>query len=133
MRLTGPVAYLAGRKDFPLGRELWPPGDYGPRRPAATIVSMNLSPTTTAATKRALAGAVLALGVLGTLAVGQANATPSIPIPPPTPTGPVNDIKIGNRSQLSQSAGDPAPPNQQTTVTGRPQTLVFKIDRIVIR
>ncbi len=97
------------------------------------------------AAKRGLAAGILALGALGalgSLGAGQASAapalplTPSIPIPPPSPTEsasgsraaewPVNDIKIGNRSQFSQ----PAPPSQQTSNAGRPQTLVFKIGRL---
>jgi hypothetical protein len=47
-------------------------------------------------------------------------------------TATVNDIKIGNRSQFVQSADTPPPAIQQTAITGRPQTLAFKIGRFVI-
>ncbi len=39
-------------------------------------------------------------------------------------TWPVNDIKIGNRSQFSSS--------NTSTISGRPQVLVFKIGRVII-
>jgi len=75
------------------------------------------SSTAGAASKRVLAAAMLALGALSSLAVGDAQATPSIPIPPPSPaeaasgsqspaTESFNNIKIGNRSQFIQSRQD---------------------------
>lgn len=39
-----------------------------------------------------------------------------------------NDIKIGNRSQFSNAGANTM---DSSTITGRPQTLVFKVGRFV--
>jgi hypothetical protein len=81
--------------------------------------------TSTTPTARWFAGFAMAAGlgsaVLASSAVASGDDTTT-----------VNDIKIGNRSQFVQSADTPPPPVQQTTITGRPQTLVFKIGRLMI-
>jgi hypothetical protein len=79
-------------------------------------------------TTRVLAAFAMAAG-LGT-AIVAASAVASADVS--TDVSGANDIKIGNRSQFVQSADNPAPPTQQTSSAGRPQTLVFKIQRFVI-
>ncbi len=87
-----------------------------------------MNATVTKTTTRWLAASVMAAGLGTAIVAGTAVASADIA----TDTTGVNDIKIGNRSQFVQSAATPPPPNQQATITGRPQTLVFKISRFVI-
>jgi hypothetical protein len=87
---------------------------------------MNATVTTT--TTRWLAAFVIAAGLGTAIVAGTAVASADTG----TDTNGVNDIKIGNRSPFVQSAVTPPPPNQQANITGRPQTLAFKISRFVI-
>lgn len=87
-----------------------------------------MNATVTKTTTGWLAAFVMAAGLGTAIVAGTAVASADIA----TDTTGVNDIKIGNRSQFVQSAATPPPPNQQATITGRPQTLVFKISRFVI-
>ena len=87
-----------------------------------------MNATVTKTTTRWLAAFVMAAGLGTAIVAGTAVASADTG----TDTNGVNDIKIGNRSQFVQSAATPPPPNQQANITGRPQTLAFKISRFVI-
>jgi hypothetical protein len=83
-----------------------------------------MNATVTKTTTRWLAGFAIAASVGTAVVAGSAVASADTG----TETNSVNDIKIGNRSQFVQS-GNTSQPTQQASITGRPQTLVFKIGR----
>lgn len=83
--------------------------------------------TVTKTTTRWLPAFVMAAGLGTAIVTGSAVASADGATDIPT-----NDIKIGNRSQFVQSADNPPPPTQQTSITGRPQTVAFKIGRFYI-
>ncbi len=87
-----------------------------------------MNATVTKTTTRWLAAIVMGAGLGTAIVAGTAVASADTGID----TNRVNDIKIGNQSQFVQSVPTPPPPNQQASITGRPQTLVFKISRFVI-
>lgn len=87
-----------------------------------------MTATVTKTTTRWITAFVMAAGLGTAIVAGSATASADTG----TDTT-VNDFKIGNRSQFVQSGDTPPPPTQQTRITGRPQTLVFKPSAYRIR